>query len=113
MFVSTLQEIFFAFGILLFAVALVLIGIVLRFLLQLIRLKIPLWPLPFISAGLIIIYALLHFHTTIAYGPKLNPSDTDLIRTYFQLQFFGSFILFLASVLAIIAGGVYFWRTSR
>ncbi len=103
--VSTPQEIIFAVGILLFAAALVFVGIILRTCFQLIRAKTLVWLLPFVSSGLVLLFALIHFHTTISFVPKLNPFEQELISDYFQLQFFGSVALFVASVLAIIASG--------
>lgn len=111
--VSLPQEVLFAIGILLFATALVFFGIILRALLQLIQSKSIIWVLPFISTIFVLIFALFHFHTSITYLPKLTPGETEMIRMYFRFQFYGSLTLFVASVLALIASGTYFWRTSR
>lgn len=111
--VSIPQEILFAVGVLLFAASLVLVGVILRFLLRFIQSKSIIWILPFISTALVLLFALLHFHTTISYAKDLNPREIELVRMYFRFQFYGSTMFFFASLLAFLGSGIYFWRATR
>ena len=111
--VSTPQEILFAIGVILFAATLALTGVIIRFLLRFIQSKSIIWILPFVSTILVILFAVLHFHTTITFLPKLIPSETELIRLYYRLQFYGSLMFFISSLFAFIASGFYFWRATR
>lgn len=106
-------EILFAVGILLFALSIIIYGLILKRLLKLIR-KANIWIFPFLGGIVLIIGTFLHFVRVGFSLPALRAADPGdlfpLIVNSLRMGTYESISILLAGLLSLLGGIVYnFW----
>jgi len=103
-------EIFFAVGILLFALSIMVYGLILKRLLKLIR-KPAIWIFPFFGGIVLVIGTFLHFVRVGFFFPALRAADPGdlftLIVDSLRMGTYESVSILAAGFLSLLAGIVY------
>jgi len=109
-------EIIFAVGILLFALSIIVYGLILRRLLKLIR-KPGIWFFPFLGGIVLVIGTFLHFVRVGFFFPALRAADPGdlftLIVDSLRMGTYESIAILAAGVLSLLGGIVYNIWTSH
>jgi len=109
-------EILFAIGILLFALSIIIYGLILKRLLKLIR-KTGIWLFPFFGGIVLIIGTVLHFVRVGFFFPALSAADPGdlfpLIVNSLRFGTFESISILVAGFLSLLGGIVYNVWTSH
>jgi len=110
--ISIPAELLFAIAVALFCMSLFLYSRILRRLLGVIRKQSGIWVLPMLGAICLALGALFHF-LPLAIYPRLDPSRTDQLMQICQSRSLEAVGVFLAGIIAILAGWTYTRWTSR
>jgi len=114
--INLYAEMLFAVGILLFALSIIVYGLILRRLLKLIRKK-AIWSFPLFGGVVLVIGTVIHFVTVGFFFPALRAADPGdlfpLIVGSLKMGTYESISILFAGFLSLISGIIYNVWTSH